>query len=626
MIHFMSLNAQEADTVFLKRNQSLVLSDSVFSPGTDTVLYLSDSIDYFIVAKKYSASHRFLNSFREKAFNSPITKKLYKYLFAEEVTPSDSLVRREKSEAYFEPFEGNTIQSIHFIKVDVLEGDVFDTLRFASTDLGQFIQKIHVNTTDNVIEKQLLFGQGDPVDPYILADSERNIRSLPYIQDAKIYLKPDSLNPSFVQAVIVVRDRFSWVLDFEGNPTNEFKMIAGNGNFLGSGHEFNLLYLQNVDASPVVGYAAEATIRNIMRSRINTTFFYGNNYLFEGGGFVISRPFISPEVRYIGEFAYSNTFRNQDIIYGDSLYSDIGVDSRVIDTWVSRGIDLGDRILLNVSLRYLTSTFFQRPTVKLDSNEVFHNRKTRLGGIFYSKINYYKAKNILAFNISEDVPVGYTVSFISGQDESEFETRYYAGVQAAVGHYHPYGYISANLAAGRFIAAKDVFNEVLEFSGNYFSPLIPIGKVQSRIFLRSYFFTSDELSIPITANLSNDNRVRNVQGTGIAGNKIYSGTLESVFFLPRTRSGYGFAPYAFSDYGVAKENRTADSFKKRFQTVGAGIRIKNESFVFEMVELRFAYFLKNGGMDNRLTFNVSISAPVFFGQINDKKPRLVGVD
>ena len=144
--------------------------------------------------------------------------------------------------------------------------------------------------------------------------------------------------------------------------------------------------------------------------------------------------------------------------------------------------------------------------------------------------------------------------------------------------------------------------------------------------MRSYFFTSDELSIPITENLSRDNRVRNVRGTGIAGNKVYSGTVESVFFLPKSHGGFRFAPYVFSDYGVAKEDRIAASFKKRFQTIGTGIRLKNESLIFDMIEFRFAYFIRNGGMNNRLTFNFSISRPVLFGKINDKKPRLVGVD
>lgn len=613
------------DTVFVKKNQSIVFADSVYNANSDTTLIIGSKVDYFVVADKYSGSSKFINALRERAFRTAITRSLYKSLFAEESIPVDTLEDPQRSEVYFEAYEGTVIRSIRVVKVDVLEGSVVDTLYFSASEVSRLINQFHVNTNNSVIRKQLLFHRGDDLDPYLMADSERNLRSLPYIQDAKIYLKKTSENENLTDVVIVVKDRFSWAAELKGN-LEEYFLVAGNGNFLGSGNKFEVAYLRSSINEPKNGLSSELSFRNIRKSFVNATFFTGSSFQYQGSGLRISRPFISPEIRYTGEFLYSNTLRRKDILFGDSIYADVPVDSRVVDTWLSKGFNFDRRKTVNVSVRYLNNKFSQRPLVKSDSNEVYQNRRTVLGGLFFSEINYYKATNILAFNITEDVPVGYLMSVVAGEDQTEFDTRYYTGLQLAYGAFTPYGYFSFNAGAGRFWFDQNSINKVADFNGNYFTPLINLNGIQNRTFFKGYYFTSDELSAPQVASLITDNRVRNIEGTGIAGNKVISATIESVFFLPKGIYGFRFAPYLFTDFGHVVENRIRSSFTNNYQTLGAGIRIKNESLIFDTIEFRFATFIKDDGLNPALTFNFTVSRPVLFSQINVRKPRLIGID
>jgi len=75
--------------------------------------------------------------------------------------------------------------------IEIVSGNVFHE---AENDDGlwvyRFANKLHVQTREDIIRQELLFASGDTLDPKILAETERNLRNLIFIRDAKIETIP----------------------------------------------------------------------------------------------------------------------------------------------------------------------------------------------------------------------------------------------------------------------------------------------------------------------------------------------------------------------------------------------------------------------------------------------------
>ncbi len=204
------LKAQTLDTIRVKINQVLVLSDTIYIPTQDTLFVLSDTVQYKIQANPYFKSEVFYDSLKQKAQRNRITRELYKMLVrppAPEVYESDVVV---KSESYFQPYAGKTIRTIQVFHVPLLDGTVWDTTRLERTRLGEILDRVRISTRTPLVRKNVLFIEGDSVNAFQLADSERILRSLDFIEDARIYLLPDPRDESLVAVTIVIKDRFPW--------------------------------------------------------------------------------------------------------------------------------------------------------------------------------------------------------------------------------------------------------------------------------------------------------------------------------------------------------------------------------------------------------------------------------
>ncbi|MGL1696783.1 hypothetical protein ACSTH7_25445, partial [Vibrio parahaemolyticus] len=106
----------------------------------------------------------------------------------------------------FEPYKGNIIKEIRIVKPG-FNKTVSDTLlkkNFIST-LGD---KLHTKTKEQIIRNNLFFDVGDSLYPNLLADNEKFLRDLSFVQDARIKVQdPDLLGDSVV-VIVYVKDVF----------------------------------------------------------------------------------------------------------------------------------------------------------------------------------------------------------------------------------------------------------------------------------------------------------------------------------------------------------------------------------------------------------------------------------
>lgn len=619
----------QTEAITIKRNQVLVVSDSLFIPKKDTTLLIPEGTKYQIYDNKYVLSDGFYDSIYSVAQKNRVTKELYNLLITNK-PPEDPFKNKEpiKSEDFFVGYRGKTISSIEYVSVDLFGGSVNDTTLKAESSIGKLSNRLHHNTSEGVVFKHLLFDVGDNVDPFKFADTERIIRSLPYIEDARILLKLDSENLDAVKATVIVKDRFPWTLDLSVDDNDAFRIGFTNQNILGTGNEFGLGYLYNSQEIPTHGYDAHYTVRNIDNSFIDGTVFVSDNYRGKSKGITFRRDFLSPNIKYFGEATFEHVQPITDLVFADSLYEkDFKIDRKSYDVWGARSFLLGDRKSINAALRLQHDNFNERPTVRADSNITYHDHHFLVGALSYSKINFLKTKNILSFNITEDIPVGFIYSILVGKDWTEFGERNYRGFQTSYSSYFKrYGYFLVNLESGYFTMDDKKSNQVFQVDSRHFTPLFEIGSAYSRVFTRFHYFNGDQLSIPLSQSLAAENRIRNIDGNQIRGNRLITLTTEYVVFQPWYFYGFRFATYGHLGVGNVRESRIEAPFNNTYFTLGGGVRIRNESLVFNTFEFRVSAFPNAPTEGQVFYFKISLSAPQFFQSPNVRKPKIVGLD
>ncbi len=629
MVVLSQITLAQSDTIIVTSNQVIIINDSLYVPKMDTSFIVADTIEYQIFSDKYVLSDGFYDSIYSVAKQSRVTKELFNLLVTKS-QPQDPFETKDpvKSEAYFEVFRNKRISEINYVSVDLFGGSVNDTTRKAQSSIGRLSNELHRNTSFEVVQRYLLFQKGDLVDPFKMADSERIIRSLSYIEDARIQITPDPLDIEAVRVDMIVKDRFPWSVDLSVDDNSAVRAGFTNRNILGTGNEFGVGYLYNKAETPNHGFDARYTVRNIQNSFIDGTVFASNNYLGKSKGLTFRRDFISPEIKYYGEATLEHVQPIQDLIFADSLYEEnFNIDRRSYDVWGARSFQLGTRKNLSFALRLQHDYFTERPMVMADSNEIYQNHHFLVGAISYSKINYLKTKNILSFNITEDVPVGFIYSIIGGKDWTEFGPREYRGFRTSYSFYNDRaGYFLFNVESGYFTKQNTRSNEVIQMDARHFTPLFDLGGAYSRIFTRIHFFNGQRLSIPKSQSLQGENRIGNITGNQIEGNRTVTLTTEYVVFQPWYFYGFRFATYAHLGVGNVSESRITEPYTQTYYVMGGGVRIRNESLVFDTFEFRVS-LIPNPPVEGQIFFfKISLSTPRFFESPNITKPKVVGLD
>jgi hypothetical protein len=324
--------------------------------------------------------------------------------------------------------------------------------------------------------------------------------------------------------------------------------------------------------------------------------------------------------------SYSRLTTWPSLDFADTVfYQREAVTNNQFDGWVGRSFELGPRQNLNITLKYLQNDFEKRPPVERNYNVRLHDRQAILSSVSFSKLNFFKARNIYAFNITEDIPVGYLLALTVGQDHAEFETRDYLGLLVTFARYLNIGYLYFSLRSSRFIG-ESVEDRILNIRSRYFSPLFDLGSLSNRWFFRFQYLEGHNLSIPLTFNLAENNRVRDLEGNYLQGSELLNLSLESVFFLPNSLLGFRLAPYVFSDLGFIRDNRVPSIEPRVFYNLGTGIRLRNEHLVFDTFDLRVSYFPDDPQGRHQFFFNLSLSTPIVPESFNVIEPRFQGLE
>ncbi len=105
------------------------------------------------------------------------------------------------------------------------------------TPVGRIVAVGNHRTRSEIVIQEVLLRPGDPYDPELARESERNLRALPFLGSARLHARPGASRES-VDIEVTVTERFPWVggvLPSFGGGELEVDMAVGTGNFLGRG-------------------------------------------------------------------------------------------------------------------------------------------------------------------------------------------------------------------------------------------------------------------------------------------------------------------------------------------------------------------------------------------------------
>ena len=201
---------------------------------------------------------------REKAYKSNLTKELYNLIFKNPgITPDTVTTKKLRSIDPFIEHEGKVITKVVLFKLEPFGPTIDDFIRQPNNWLARMGNRVQIDTRDFVIENNLLFKKGDKLKAHNLADSERILRQLQFIRDARISIV--WANDTEVILLVSTKDNWSIVAGVNHYRNDSNAVQFYDRNIMGLGHmlEHELL-LRNKEW----GYSGFYKIDNIRGSFI----------------------------------------------------------------------------------------------------------------------------------------------------------------------------------------------------------------------------------------------------------------------------------------------------------------------------------------------------------------------
>ncbi len=578
----------------------------VYSPNEARSQQVPDNADTFFLAKK---------------------KGLFGKL-GKMISGSSPEIQPVKVENQFLKFKGKIIRYIDLVRVG-FDHNIYDT-GVIKKSLGNSIAKLfHRNSSEHTIERNLFFREGDKVYPNLLAENERYLRSLVFLQDARILMDYADNSRDSVDVVVLTKDIFSIGIKLAIDDINRGRVELKDENFAGSGSRVQVSTYYEKQREPQHGVGAEIVRRNISGKFVDwTTGFLDYSPAFNSGRHEetsiytrIERPLITPFIPATWSIAAAY-FKTSNDYLPDSLYkSDYRYRYYNIDAWLGYSLDSKRLLYANkeisihrfIALRLFTQRYFDQP---LKNKNFFDFRFTDFtGGLASFNIfrkTFYKTNFIYGFGRGEDVPVGFSLAFTGGYINKLDNRRPYAGIDAGFSKFDKKGFFSNfTMRLGGFFNRKHFEDVNMLFNMEHFTRLYKLNKTWfSRIFINT------GIAAQVNPNLDAPLYLNSVYGlpyynSGLSGSDLRT-TIRSelVFYNTHKTLGFRLAPFIFSDLCLLKPSRSNLDKSDLYYAFGGGVRTRNENLVFGTIELKLYCIPRTAG--DMTSFKIDLSSNIRF--------------
>lgn len=551
----------------------------------------------------------------------------------------------KRNEEVFKPYEGLIIRNIIVSRVP-FGISIGDTSRRFMNALTSLANDLHHLTKVRVIKKNLFFRTGEPLKPYLMADNERYLRQLLYIQDADFFVSRTAPGSDSIDVTVAVKDVFSL-----GGAINSLGLKQSNvefreDNFAGTGNAGVVYALFDDARKNNFAFGGEYNSRNISGSFIDGKIGYQSFYpaIFgpkEDNNYYLNlmKPLVNRYMQWTYELdaSYHST---RNLYSSDSVYfSNTHYRYYNLEAWAGYNINAKDfttqeesrKLRKLVGLRLIDKKFLSLPE-KYESkyNWQYSDLLGTLATLTFYRQNFYKTQYIYGFGRNEDIPEGLLLNLTAGYTIKENQSRPFIGFNFQQYQFNNRkNYLSYSVRAEGFLNHKTI--EDINFLGSlfYFDHLKKINtRWKQRFFLN--FDLAQQVNTVLNEPLFANSQFGMPQyGNEYMGTERVGGTLratakaESEFFSPWSLVSFRVAPFVFSNVSVFSPYL---STTKILTSVGGGIRTRNESFVFGTIELKGYYFPQKNFYNESFRFELSTNLIFKYNTQFVKKPDFIQVN
>jgi len=529
-----------------------------------------------------------------------------------------------KNAQVFEPFRGKIIRRIIIRKIG-FNKSVNDTSFESKNLFNDLGNALHTSTRNKVILNNLFFSKGDTLYPNLLADNEKLLRDLSFLQDAKLAVEQINGIEDAVDIIVYAKDVFP-IGGSVGEATPDLvKFEMNDDNLFGSGNRIQIQHLIDAKRSPSYGFGIETLKRNIAGSFINLALGYQNqNPAFNSGRREVKSlyikadlPLVSPYHSITGGLEISSN-KTQNFYIDDSTYQQLfQYNYRILDGWVGFNIGAKKQLKYNfttrlkkiISFRGVSRDFLMVPKVQATS---YDSRYTDLSAVLSSftifEQDFYHTNFVFGFGRNEDLPEGFNLSFTSGWTKRNNYQRMYFGAEYERSYFNRRGsYMNYILLFGGYYHQNKLEDVSFLASAQSFTRLRKLGN--SRWYNRH--FLGGSITQQINTFLNDPVRLSSIYGVPLLRNPDtkssgrFTLNAETVFYNTWKFFGFSFAPFGFTNISFLKDLGRINFEGDFYGTIGFGVRTRNENLVFGTMEMKTYYFPKT--VNNMSPWNLTFS-------------------
>jgi len=607
-----SLTAEEVHfynrPIHLHKGDILHVGDSLYVAEKDTTLILPNTVPYFIETRRFTSQEK-LDSLQYEAEQSKITEEHYKLAVKKHQSESnDPLYLLEQSQYQFMPYKGMIIRKIEFDHQPVFRKVSESTPRIVKI-LRNAATKLHVTTKSTVVRDILLFKEGEPLDPFVLAENERIIYELPFIENVDFEIKLREDDPQGVDIIITTKDKFSIGANPGLSSWSKGRLEVYDLNLAGLGHEISTtVAYDEARKKPLYIKDGEYKIYHIGSTFLCGRMFYSDQDVEKEYGFEIQRDALPPKINIAGGLGlkrvhelYTNILNDTTSYWLDYLESElcIGIANDVLRKEKGKSAFIVPTLRL-ASKKYLFgSGVFGRET----NEEVFF-------GLNFLKSRFYKSNLIYDFGKVEYIPYGHLGELIAGMEFEEDDDRnFYIGFHYSQGDFifNDILYYYSKISLGSYfdkLLIPNLDRGVLSLKIHFLSKLYNVWDYSVRNFIKiDYIQGIDQppYNVLYINDLEDIDGFKDATGTG-QQRLVFN--IENVAFSDWEFLGFRFAFFTLCDVGFIGKSGDNIFQDTGYIGVGAGVRARNESFVFKTIQLDFMYY---PDIDGTRKFTLSLS-------------------
>ncbi|MEN8006895.1 MAG: hypothetical protein ABFS42_07740 [Candidatus Krumholzibacteriota bacterium] len=488
----------------------------------------------------------------------------------------------------YAPYIGKTIEVVLVHQVERFD-PYWDSNQGTSQQLLNIVTKpFQSYTKDRLIREYLLFERGQAVDPFLLADTERMLRELDFINDVRILVAPVMGGDNTVAVVVETRDK--WPFGVTGNikDVDRYEANLYFSNIGGYGVRLDNKAIYRGDMKPNLGYQGRLRKRNLRGSFIDVRLHFEDSWQELSRQAELTRTLVHPGIKWVGGGQWEYT----------DVRDNAGVPEKfeLGDYWVGHAVALSRvrasgqsaRPMLVPAARFRKKDYRVRPHATADTNSAFLNTRDYLAGVTYQRLKYYKTSYLFKMGETEDLPAGFTVKLSGGYQDREFFDRTSSFFQMA--------YLSVRNKGDIFMGAVDLggyFHDYvvedgsLNLAGVYITRLMGGERFNHRLYSVLTYTLAFNRNWDRALLLGNKTGLRGLDDNKVKGNQRVILKLESRVFTPWSLMGFRFMVFGYADVGAIGGEKDPLVQQKFYSSIGLGFRINNPDLVLPSTQLRF---------------------------------------